>query len=130
MKYACFNVEIILDRWTGMQQNDTSYCLNEGEYARFFNDMMNRKNLDWYEKLRNEWAKLKHVDCGIYGMRQRTSLLGAWGVRMGPWGWNNKTKAVANKHTKHDKLIKLSNMYNNHHHPVTIAHWLWHIDNY
>ena len=21
-----------------------------------------------------------------YGMQQRTSLLGAWGVRMGPWG--------------------------------------------
>lgn len=37
-----------------MQQNDTPYCLNEGEYARFINDTMNRKNLDWYEKLRNE----------------------------------------------------------------------------
>lgn len=49
-------------------------------------------------KLRRwERVKLEHGSW-YYGMQQRTSLLGAWGVRMGPWGWNNKTKAVANRH--------------------------------
>lgn len=52
-----------------------------------------RENEEWM----TEWVKLEYGSW-YYGMQQRTSLLGAWGVRMGPWGWNNKTKAVANKH--------------------------------
>lgn len=59
-----------------------------------------RRTESWmYEKIKERWesVKLEHGSWH-YGMQQRTSLLGAWGVRMGPWGWNNKTKAVANKH--------------------------------